>query len=54
MYKSRALSCAIRQLELNTIYNAYSNESPFKYDISILEWGAGSKDMLILLLKEVW
>ena len=28
-----------RKLELNTIYNAYSNESPFKYNISILEWG---------------
>ena len=39
MYKSRALSYAIRKLELNTIYDAHSNESPFKYDISILEWG---------------
>ena len=38
MYKSRALSYAIRKLELNTIYDAHSNESPFKYDISILEW----------------
>ena len=39
MHKSRALSYAIRKLELNTINNAYSNESPFKYNIIILEWG---------------
>ena len=41
MHKGRALSNAIRKLELNTICNAYSNESPFEYNISILECGGG-------------
>ena len=27
------------KFEFNTIYNGYSNESPFKYYISILEGG---------------
>ena len=38
MHKSRALSYAIRKLELNTINDAYLNESPFKYNMIILEW----------------
>ena len=35
-----------RNLEFNTIYNAFSNKSPFKYHISILG-GCGSEAMLI-------
>ena len=31
MHKSRAVSHAIRKLELNTIYDAYSNKSPVVY-----------------------
>ena len=52
MYKNRVLIFAFRKLELNVIYNAYSNESPFKYYISILGgvWGVGSKAMIILLI----
>ena len=36
IYKGRVLDFAFRKLELDTIYNAYSNESPFKYYISVL------------------
>ena len=36
IYKSRALNFAFRKLEFDTIYNAYSNISPFKYYISVL------------------
>ena len=50
IHKSMALTYAIRKLELNTINDAYSNKSPFKYNIIILEWG----DMLNLVLTEVW
>ena len=41
IYKGRALDFAFRKLELDTIYNAYSNESPFKYYISVLGGGRG-------------
>ena len=41
IYKGRALDFAFRKLELDTIYNAYSNESPFKYYIST--FGGGSR-----------
>ena len=50
IYKSRALNFTFRKLEFDTIYNAYSNESPFKYYISILGGGGGSKVMLMLLI----
>ena len=36
IYKSRALNFAFRKPEFDTIYNAYLNESPFKYYISVL------------------
>ena len=50
--KSRPLNFAFRKLEFDTIYNAYSNKSPFKYYISILGvGGGGSEAMLILLIK---
>ena len=39
IYKGRVLDFAFRKLELDTIYNAYSNESPFKYYISVLGGG---------------
>ena len=39
IYKSRALDFTFRKLEFDMIYNAYSNESPFKYYISILGGG---------------
>ena len=51
IYKSRALNFAFRKPEFNTIYNTYSNESPFKYYISILGGGGGSEAMLMLLIK---
>ena len=41
IYKSRAIHFAFRKLEFDMIYNAYSNESPFKYYISILGGGVG-------------
>ena len=50
IYKSRALNFTFRKLEFDTIYNAYSNESPFKYYISILGVGGGSEAMLMLLI----
>ena len=50
IYKSRALNFAFRKLEFDTIYNAYSNKSPFKYYISVLGEGGGSEVMLILLI----
>ena len=34
IYKSRAINFALRKLEFDLIYNAYSNEAPFKYYIS--------------------
>ena len=49
IYKSRALNFAFRKPEFDTIYNTYLNESPFKYDISVLG-GGGAKAMLILLI----
>ena len=39
IYKSRALNFTFRKLEFDTIYNAYSNKSPFNYYISILGGG---------------
>ena len=36
IYKSRALNFAFRKPEFDMIYNAYLNESPFKYYISVL------------------
>ena len=39
IYKSRAIHFAFRKLDFDMIYNAYSNESPFKYYISILRGG---------------
>ena len=50
IYKIRAIHFAFRKLESDTIYNAYSNESPFKYYISVLRGGGGSEAMLILLI----
>ena len=50
IFKSRALNFAFRKPEFNTIYNAYSNELPFKYYISVLEGGGGSEAMLTLLI----
>ena len=50
IYKSRAINFALRKLEFDMIYNAYSNESPFKYYISILRGGGGSEAMLMLLI----
>ena len=43
IYMSRALNFAFRKLEFDTIYNAYSNKSPFKYYISALGGGGGSR-----------
>ena len=48
IYKGRALSFAFRKLALNMTHNAYSNKSPYKYYISILEGGGWFKAMLIL------
>ena len=39
-----------RKLEFYTIYIAYLNESPFKYNISISRGVGGSEAMLILLI----
>ena len=39
IYKSRVLNFAFGKLEFDTIYDTYSNESPFKYYISILREG---------------
>ena len=36
IYKSRTLTFAFRKLELDMIYNVYSNELPFKYYVIIL------------------
>ena len=36
IYKGRTLRFAFWKLELDTIYNVYSNESQFKYYITIL------------------
>ena len=44
IYKSRALNFAFRELQFDTIYNTYLNESPFKYHISILG-GLGFQNM---------
>ena len=41
IYKSRALDFAFRKPEFSTIYYTYSNESPFKYSISVLGGGGG-------------
>ena len=47
IYKNRTLNFAFMKFESSMIYNAYSNESPFKYYISIL---GGSEVMLILFI----
>ena len=36
IYSKRAWDFVFRKLEFNTIYNAFSKKSPFKYYISIL------------------
>ena len=50
IYSSRAWDFAFRKLEFDKICYVYSNKSPFKYYISILE-GVGA--MLILIFKTV-
>ena len=50
IFKNRALNFAFRKLEFDTIYNAYSNELPFKYYISVLGGNGGSEALLILLI----
>ena len=49
IYKSRALNFAFRKLEFDTIYNAYSNKSPFKYYISVLGGVGGLRPCLFCL-----
>ena len=51
IYKSRALNFAFRKLEFDTIYNAYSNKSPFKYYISILGGVGGLRPCLCCLFR---
>ena len=50
IYKSRALDFAFRKPEFITIYYTYSNKSPSKYYISVLEGDGGTEAMLILLI----
>ena len=52
IYKSRLLNFAlIRKLGFYTIYNAYSNESPFKYDLGILGRFGGLRPYLFCLFR---
>ena len=51
IYKSRAIHFAFRKLEFDMIYNAYSNESPFKYYISILGGVGGLRPCLCCLFR---
>ena len=55
IYKSRALNFAFRKLEFDRIYNADSNESPFKYYIStfayiayVVRGGGGSRGKMLM------
>ena len=50
IYKSRALNFAFRKLEFDTIYNALSNESPFKYYISTLGGVGGLRHAYVAYL----
>ena len=51
IYKSRSLNFALRKLEFDTIYNVYSNKSPFKYYISVLGGVGGLRPCLFCLFR---
>ena len=50
IHKSRALNFAFRKLELNTIHNIYSTESPFKYYMSNFKDVCEGPDAMLILL----
>ena len=51
IYKSRTLNFVFRKPEFDTVYNAYLNESPFKYYISVLGGVGGLRPCLFCLFR---